>query len=380
MPTVPISSDVLTWAADQSGWDRLELADQLKVDVVTLSAWLKGADLPTTTEFRRIVQTLKRPSAIFFLPSAPLEAGLGPEYRSAPGATGRRLTPQELDSIRATRHLQRGLREVAVARQSNTIVLPSLRASTSPDEAADLARRLLGVATESQMEWESPRQAMDAWRSAFADLGIHVVQLQIGREAIRGFSLWDDYVPVIAVNTTYNHSARVFSVFHEFGHMLRRSFAACVDLTYRRNDSTGIERWCEQFAAAALMPANEAKRIATRIESEDRLPFVVALADAFNVSIRAAALRAADLGLVDNEGLYEEVNERARVWDREKGFGRGTTNSVDRRLAELGPPALETFISAYDAEQLTERDLRRYVRLDGPDLTELRERLAESRG
>lgn len=378
MPTVPISSEVLSWATEQSGWDERELASKLKVEPESLRDWLSGESLPSTTEFRKLVSVLRRPSAMFFLPSPPVEAGLGPEYRSAPGASGRQLEPDELVQIRSMRRLQRGLSEVLERLDAPRVDMPAVAKGVTPAVAARIARQSLGVEVETQLSWSSGREAFVQWRQVFASRSIYVVQLQLGVKSIRGFSLWDDRAPVIAVNTAYNYPARTFSAFHELGHMLRRSFAACVDLTYRGGISSPLESWCEEFAAAALMPEDAVREVSAAWPADDRFGFAVSLAEAFSVSIRAAALRAIALDLVESDGFYAEVDNKARVWDRSKevAYGQGGRDTAEKRVAEYGAAPMEAFLNAFDSRMVSERDLRRYLRVDGQQITDLRERLA----
>ena len=78
----------------------------------------------------------------------------------------------------------------------------------------------------------------------------------------RGFSLSHDVAPVIAINTWYRPSARVFSYIHELGHLLRRHDYVCGDA-----GDTAVERWCDSFASAFLLPESALLFFLDRIES-----------------------------------------------------------------------------------------------------------------
>src|SRR3954447_3556788 len=86
--------------------------------------------------------------------------------------------------------------------------------------------------------------------------GVVVFLFQLGADNCRGFSLWHDRAPVIAINTTWNDEARTFTLFHEVGHLVTRTNSACTSAP--ASAVTGAwdpaERWCERFAAAALVP------------------------------------------------------------------------------------------------------------------------------
>ncbi len=76
------------------------------------------------------------------------------------------------------------------------------------------------------------------------------------RDSARGFSLWDDDAPLIAVNSAWNPAARVYTLFHEYGHLLSRTSSVCLERVGVKisRPTDPAERWCKEFAAAALLP------------------------------------------------------------------------------------------------------------------------------
>lgn len=69
--SVPITPAVLTWAIEQSGYTRGQIAAKLGVDAAKVDAWEKGVEKPNLTSFKKIAYVLKRPSALLFLPDPP---------------------------------------------------------------------------------------------------------------------------------------------------------------------------------------------------------------------------------------------------------------------------------------------------------------------
>lgn len=65
-------------------------------------------------------------------------------------------------------------------------------------------------------------------RAKMEERGVLALQLSIGEGGCRGFSLYDDLKPLVAVNTAFNAEARLFTYLHEVGHLMRRSDAICV--------------------------------------------------------------------------------------------------------------------------------------------------------
>ena len=184
--------------------------------------------------------------------------------------------------------------------------------------------------------------------------------LQLGPEGIRGFSFSDEVTPVISVNTAYNRGARIFTAFHELGHLTLRSESVCVDLV---SDVTDEERWCEEFAASVLLPREAVLQFVGQVPAgEDGFGLAKKVAAKFKVSIRAAAVRLIRLEVAP-WSLYALVDQKARSWDRDKGFARGRpTYRTQRRIDEYGGVVVDELIRAADQGLLNLRDLSDYLR------------------
>ena len=76
MPTkeVPLNGAVLAWARTESGFSQDEIAQSLGVEPALVGAWENGQARPTKGQFTRLVDLLKRPSSVFFLPRPPSRA------------------------------------------------------------------------------------------------------------------------------------------------------------------------------------------------------------------------------------------------------------------------------------------------------------------
>ena len=97
---IPITGSVLRWAIDQSGLSNSEFAQKVRTEPDNVQAWISGQAQPTKTQFNKIVSTLKRPSAAFFLPEPPQHLNLPPPLRRSVGARNRALDARELREIR----------------------------------------------------------------------------------------------------------------------------------------------------------------------------------------------------------------------------------------------------------------------------------------
>jgi len=337
--SVQITPAALEWAIEEDGMPVPELADRLGVPEAVLEAWTVGEELPTKGQFSRLAEVLRRPRALFFLPSAPSSSGVPADLRGAPGLLGRALTPEERRLIRLTMRLQSEASRLFQQQGERAVMMPSAGLEDSQEAAGGRLRAWLQVPVSIQTGWSTSYAALRAWRQAVEDARVIVLQLQLGARGIRGFSLMDDFAPLIAVNTGYNAAARVFSIFHELAHLIARSEAACAGFYAPSGGGTSLalERWCERVASAALLPGTAFESaVGDRDGRVSSFDDARRLADRFNVSIRAIAIRAIRMGLADPD-FYAVVEENAVTVDRAtRAGGGGGRVTAQKRFDEYG--------------------------------------------
>ena len=253
------------------------------------------------------------------------------------------------------------------------VEIPRLARRNQAAGAGETLRAWLQVTLDEQFDWETPREAFDAWRDALERRGVIVMQLQLGGEGLRGFALSDDYAPLVAVNTRENLHARIFTMLHELAHLASATETSCLEGSGAIADATALERWCDGVASAAVLPREAVEAEVWTAARSDEPDFVLVeqVAATFNASLRATAVALIRAGLAGDE-LYEEVEREAPTADFDKGFGRGGGQRAPRRrLGEVGPLAAKAVLAALADHRLNERDARRYLRLDGAEIADL---------
>lgn len=374
---VSINGSVLTWAREEDGLSPGELADLMKVPVATIRAWEAGDDYPTRGQFTRLGKALARPTAIFYLPEVPEGAGVPVKFRRAPGPEGHRLGRKELRQIRRAQRLQ----EVAswVVEDGGSGPAPIGRADRRRDPArvGEEERAASGVSVAEQVGWAGAYEAFRNWRGVLEERGILVFQMRLGKDGVRGFSIGDEYAPVAAVNSAYHPAARIFTLFHEVGHLLTGTEGSCLRFIAPGEAEIGAERWCERFAASYLLPADglrsEAARMgATEGSKTDDPRTARRLANRFSVSARAMAIRLQTIGLAE-PGLYGAVASAFPNQDWPSGGGGGGGQPAPlRRITEMGRLLPELMLSAADRGRLHEHDLFDYLELTTWQVEDLR--------
>lgn len=362
----PVTPEVVQWALGEDGRSLAEIADALKIDRERLEDWMTGDVAPSTGEVTRLSKVLRRPRALFFLPRAPRAATLPASFRHPPGED-RAVGAEARRRVRQARRLQHAVSWAL--RDGPSVDVPRAAGTASPTEAAEAARSWLGVGTDD-LQWSNERAALRFWREAIEERGILVFALEVGRDDVRGFSAWDDHAPLIVVNVSgVAPVARTFTLAHELGHLVRRQDAACAEpLSGEPALSPQVERWCERFAAALLMPEDAVRLLARARGLSDAaadIDDVRAVTYRFRVSARAAALRLIDLGYA-TRALYTRVEATFVPTPTRESSGnvRRAPRAV-ARVREYGPRTIRTVLGALPSRdalsvlRVTVEDVRR---------------------
>ena len=375
--TVPIEGSLIEWARQEAGYTPDELAVKLAKSADDIRSWESGQSYPTRGEFTKLAKALKRPSAMFFLPAPPDRGNISVSLRSAPTLGGHRLGPQELLAIRRARRLQEVASWALEDGGSDPNNLPHYDPGRDPSSVGEAQRRRSGVSFEAQLGWGDVYKAFRSWRSLLEGSGMLVFQATLGKSGIRGFGVWDAYAPLVVVNSAYHPTARIFTLFHELGHLLTRTNAACYGFRDPASHDVEYERWCERFSASYLIPP-AALRFEARAQGIDEHSVTEdpdkarRLANRFKVSIRAMAIRLRTLGLA-GPGLYGAVVDAfaASDWNPKGGGGGGRIRAVKRR-DELGDLLPDILLSAADQGRFNRRDLTDYLRLTTGEVDDFR--------
>jgi Zn-dependent peptidase ImmA (M78 family)/transcriptional regulator with XRE-family HTH domain len=376
---VPITPAVLRWAREEAGFTTAELADAIKTDSTKISAWENGVERPGKTAFKKLGTALGRSEAVFFLPQPPRSTSPLPVFRKAVAASEHRALEQvERRAVREARRVQSSMRWVSEeSRPTETVDIPDVKGLPA-SRAAQRVRKWLDWSVQKQTSSPTADVVVRKLREALHAKGIFVLHKSLRRDGIRGFALWDDRAPLICVNTAQTAPARVFTMAHELAHLARRDVAVDTGALVEHGDK--VERWCEEFAAAFLLPksAVEAEMARKDVERVFDLNTASRLAKRFRVSLRAMVLRLAALGHADGSlyGMIPRAGEFKAAKD--EATGPPMRSRVTLRWQELGELYVSRLADAQDDGVIGKYDVLEFLDVTGSDLVQLREKLASS--
>lgn len=358
-----VEPKVLVWARESAGYSVADAAHKATVKEENLAAWERGSAKPSFSQLRKLANVYKRPLAVFYLSEPPRDFQPLADHRRFSRAGPKPISPELRVRIRDAQNLRESAIELAeyLGDQPPRVPAIQMAALNNAEDVGKTAREILGVSTLQQSAWNNEYDALRGWTKAIEAQGVLVTQasgVDIGE--LRGLSITFETFPVIVVNSKDSPRARVFSLHHEFIHILLRRGGLC---DFHEGSAAELEAFCNASAAAALMPKDEfladfAVRDAPRGQAPWDSATVQAIGRRFTVSEEAALRRLLTLGKT-TRAFYEERRAELAALTRETTEG-GPEYHV-RRLAELGSVYVGLALQAYDRGSINLNDLSDYL-------------------
>lgn len=345
----PINGELLGWAREEHGLSVDEAAHVLGVKAEKLVSWESGDALPTLNQVRKAAVLYQRTPAYFLLRQTPsAEDHRRPtDFRSFTGEAptlGNALA-REVARARARRH------NLILLQDTGPHLLPDLPGILKDSTAAAAQmREHLGMTVETQHGLANPSEALNAWVRAVEAQGVLIFQMsRVSPEVCRGFSIYEDVLPVIVLNGADGFGARQFTMFHELAHLVSRTSAICD--VWRDG---GIEARCNAFAADLLMPRDAVEAFVGNAEA----PPIAEMANYFNVSRSAAAVRLRTIGRITQEQLdaYLRQASEAAIAQREAARAKEQKGGPSPHLLKvrnLGPGFVSTVLDAMHDDRIS---------------------------
>lgn len=368
-----VTPSVLRWARESAGLTLEVAAQRIGVASVKLSAAEGGSGLLTFPQLRRAATVYKRPLAVFFLNEPPAVELPVADFRRVPEALGTPISPElrlEVRRLSRKREIAAWLGD-ADAIDWSYLGGVSIDTAPAPELVAERLRDVFGYNDHVRREWRDDYQAFKWWRTAIENVGALVfLSRRIAVDEMRGFSIARKPFPLIALNRNDQPRPRIFTLLHEFTHLLLGESAMCdinedggLDARRRR-----IEIYCNAVAGETLVPRNELLAIDTVrqhprnvIWSDVELQVIAA---AFSVSLEVVLRRllTLDLATIDEYRSY-----RAR-WARERQAERDAAEPQnwgekqhEIAMRTQGLPFVRMVLEAMHRDEVTASDVSDFL-------------------
>jgi len=362
---VSVEPSVFKWLIESSGWTKEEMAKRLKTTTQNIEKMESGEKKPSFRQLEELSIIFKRPVASFLLSKPLAEKPKPKDYRMLPDRTNK-FDKKTILVIRKARRLQELSKELSKNIEYGTkSKLEKAKLSDDPEKTALKYREQFNLTEEKQRKFRTPYELFNYLRDFLEDMNIYLFQFSMPIEDARGFVFVDESPITVVVNTKDNIEARIFSLMHEFAHiLLGESVIDLPDATYTYKDN--FEKWCNEFASAFLLPKDIANTTFNSNKSNlTQKETLKTLSNRYKVSKAMLLLNMLKLNYIEKKDYdailarFEKEIKPVKEKD-EKVVGGGISSEV-RCLSEVGNKFVSLIANNYDRDYITYTDALNYL-------------------
>jgi Zn-dependent peptidase ImmA (M78 family) len=361
--SIQVNSNVLRWAREMSALSPNKTSEETGIGLKRLLQLEKGQKQPALEELKAMSKTYKRTLATLLLDVPPKEKPLPKDRRTV---NSEELNSFHFKTIMAVRKARALLNSYLELKTEFGITEKRIEFNASLHEpainAARLVRKKLKLHEVRQIK--NINQALEAYIEKVESLGIAIFQLSLVQDKLRGFSILDEAMPVIAIKRSDPPTAKIFTLFHELGHIILGDDGIC-DINFNQN-AQQVEKWCNSFAADALIPAEEllneevVKDHSSSGKREWAKMDLVKIGNNFHAGPLAILRSLLELNLTSPE-FYEEKHN---AWNK-PSFDRAKNpegrNIPKETIKEKGRTYVSLAFKAYDQNRIDLKDLSDFL-------------------
>ena len=362
--SIEVVPEVLKWLRQSSGWKIDEVSKRLGTTSETILDFEAGKKSPTLTQLRALSELYRRPLASFFLSKPKEEMPLPKDYRFLLNRANI-FDKKTILAIRRSRSLQSIGKELSLNIRYETVTKAKKAVLTdNPELIAGEYRELFSLDFEKQRKLKDAYKLFGYLRDVLEDSNVLVFQFSMPIEDARGFASADDLPSIIVINSKDSIEARLFTLMHEFGHILLGETVIDIPNESLENRDN-VERWCNRFSATFLLPKQSAEELFKEYHGRlTETEILNSLSRKYKVSKAVLLVKMLELDYISRQEfdsvLARYVSKEAEKRTEEKKKMVGVT-SDQRCLSEVGNKFVSLVANNFDRDFITYSDALSYL-------------------
>jgi len=361
-----INPVMLKWVKLEWGLHDEEIATKMGVKVATYLEFESGEAKPTLHQLRGLAHQIKTPVAMFYLKQQPDGTPFPDDYRNK-----HEERPLSIKARLAVRKAA-GIREfLSGTKQFNRE--PNLTSFSGLKSAVKLAAKLREEIKYSPDQHISKTRLFNRLEDYMQTLNVFTLELEMSMSEMRGFSIFAK-PSIIATAVSDADAGKLFTLLHEFAHILRRQEGICQPFDRAQSTST-IEQFCNQFAAEFLMTRKEFEEsVGHNPDTNDNR--LKEIADQYKTSREVILIKMIEAGLV-GWGVWKAKKAKwtKEYENKDKFFGQ--PNPVTRTLKSNGKEYTGQIFELLHSDKITYSDAADRLGINVYYLDNVGERLSE---
>ncbi|MDO9098363.1 MAG: XRE family transcriptional regulator [Candidatus Methanoperedens sp.] len=362
-----VNPQVFKWLRESAAWTSEDVSKRLKTSVEAVEAIESGKKSPMLKQLRELSTAYKRPLAAFLLSEPVKEKPKPKDFRMLPDRKDT-FDKKTILVLRKARTLQEISNELSYNIDYQTkAAVEKAKTSDKPEDLANKYRMTFELTVDNQKRFKTSYELFNFLRDKMEDLNILVFQYSMPVEDARGFALTDETPNVIVLNSKDTIEARIFSLMHEFAHiLLGETGIDFPDVTISTRNE--VEVWCNRFASAFLLPADMAMNLFKSNKSTlTETDTLNKLSRKYKLSKAMLLFNMLKMDFI-SETEYKDVLERYKPQEPEVAEEEEETETKAggipadvRCLSEIGNKFVSLVANNYDRNHITYTDALNYL-------------------
>lgn len=256
---VPVSKDILEWVISHISMEDISTAVAQR-----LLQWYNGEKTPTFNQLEEASRATGVPLGYFFLTVPPTENLSLLDYRTVDSLELEKPSRNLIDTIHDMEQIQDWVKEELLRTGTPALdFVGSVKNSNNTAVYVSKVRELLDLSIDWFIRSKTPEDSFRQIRSRISNTGVIVMmngivgnntRRSLAIDEFRAFAVVDSYAPLIFINANDSTNGRLFSLLHEFVHVLMGKNNFYNDRYSAHGQVNVAETICNAVAAEILVP------------------------------------------------------------------------------------------------------------------------------
>ncbi len=261
---VNVNPEIIKWSIKNINMPEEVIIKKIGITKNIFDKWINNLDKPTYIQLQKLAKNVRVSPLIFLSDKPPNEEPMR-VFRTYNNTDQKSYdTLLMIKRITFLQDVVYNLYNNLNLRKEANIERYSIK--TNPKEIAENERKKF-FDLDNQLQSKTKYDVLRKFRTQVEDNNILVMQFPF--EDIRGLSLIDKNPYIIVLNSKDDPTSRIFTLFHEYAHILLGINELDEDSNYSSSDK--IEKWCNNFASYFLISDDRIKQYVDKFDNIDKI-------------------------------------------------------------------------------------------------------------
>ena len=355
---INVNPKILKWSIETMNIPEEKIIKSLNINENVLNNWLNNREKLTYVQLQKFSK-LAGMSPLIFLSDKVPEEKPGKIFRDY--NENNKKSYKTLKTIKRIEFLQNIAGELYDnINKSKEADIEKYNVGYKPEDIAIIERKKFSNFSE-QKKFRSVYEALNKFKSEVENNNIIIMQFPFND--IRGFSLIDKKPYFIVLNSKENPESRIFTLFHEYAHLLLYEDELNTDNSSKDDE---IETWCNNFASYFLLTDDIIKECYNKFDGSvyDKAHKI---SSQYKLSHSMIFYRFYKLGYT-NEDTFKKYVADSKIIDNTRSGG----NYITKIKSNYGDRFINLVFENYRENEITLSDVLTYLDIKLESMHKLR--------